>query len=138
MLCRKCSSIHFQRIEDCEVIQREPARLHNAERNISSSGSVFYFHHDSKKALQASAENGCHFCEMLFRHLFESPHYSSRPDYSFVNGEVIFRRSVIEQWIARDNGFQDWNNSDWIYIYCEDSNATTSRLLDFEGRRSLL
>lgn len=135
MLCDKCTSIHFKRIEDCAPIQREPARLESAEgSNIDISGCVFYFHHDSKDALQASAEHGCHFCEMLFRYLFQMPSESGKSDLSFAKGEVILRRSVIENWLKKDNGMHEWNANDWIYINCEGSKLTTTSWQGYEGR----
>ena len=135
MLCDKYTSIHFKRIEDCAPIQQEPARLESAEgSNIDISGCVFYFHHDSKDALQASAEHACHFFEMLSRYLFQMPSNSVKYGPSFAKGEVMFRRSVIEKWLKKDNGIHEWNANGWIYIYCEDSKLMTTSRQGFEGR----
>ena len=131
MLCDKCTSIHFKHIGDCAPIQREPARVVSADIDIS--GSVYYFHHDSKDALQASAEGGCHFCEMLFRYLFEMPSEGINYDRSFAKGAVILRRSVVEKWLKKDNGIHEWNANDWIYITCEDRKLITTSRQGYEG-----
>lgn len=133
MLCDKCTSIHFKRIGDCAPIQREPVRLESAKGSIDRSGPVFYFHHDSKEALQASAEDGCHFCEMLFRYLFEMSSHSANHKLSFAKGEVILRRSVIEKWLKQDYGIHEWNANDWIYINYEDSRLITTSRQGYEG-----
>lgn len=140
MLCEKCSNIHFKPLQDCEL------PLHNfvlAERELSDvneSGCVFYFHHDSKQSLQASAEEGCHFCGMLYGHFFriQRSHRLPAHRYSFSYKGVTLRRSIIENWIARNYGFQGWNDGDWIYINFDDkaSLTTTSRAC-FEGTYAL-
>jgi hypothetical protein len=67
MLCEKCSRIHFKRLEDCEIIKQEPERLDGDNGRYNFSGCLFYFHHKSKRDLEYSADNGCHFCEVLLR-----------------------------------------------------------------------
>jgi hypothetical protein len=70
MLCNICSNIHFKHIENCELIQREPYRMRQDQQDAFIS-SVFYFHHKDKWALKSSADQGCHFCGMLWLNRFE-------------------------------------------------------------------
>ena len=133
MLCDKCSSVHFKRIEDCAPIQREPARLESPKESFGGSDAVFYFHHDSKDALQASAENGCHFCEMLCRYLFDMQPRKANSGLSFAKGEVVLLRSVVEKWLKQDNGIHEWNANDWIFIDYEDSRLITTSRQGYEG-----
>jgi hypothetical protein len=134
MLCTKCLNIHFRRLNECEVIKREPERLLDEDTGYRLSNCLFYFHHDNKQALEASAADGCHFCEMIRDHLFVSaPAAWGLPAFKFARGEVVFRRSIVDQWIGRQNGFEEWNESDWIYIQCERRNATTTAHGTYRG-----
>jgi hypothetical protein len=132
MLCDKCSNIHFKRIEDCEVIRLEPERLRE-DSSYSYSEGVFYFHHKDKEALKRSANQGCHFCEMLRRSLFGEGSAYSCPLYHFARGEVILRRSIVERWIKKEFGLDEWNRCDWVYVQCGKRNATTTSVLEYVG-----
>jgi hypothetical protein len=134
MLCEKCSNIHFCRLADCDLIKQEPDRLLEKETAYNLSGCVFYIHHKSKDALQNSNNNGCHFCAMLLDRLFgEHGSSKSSPKYAFARGEVILRRSVVKRWTNRENGFEQWNTGDWIYVQCEDRNITSQCHGDYSG-----
>lgn len=133
MLCEKCSNIHFRRLTDCELVKQEPDRLIVEDTHYNLARPVFYFHHKSKNALQASSEDGCHLCAMLLDRLFGQGGSTSAAEYAFARGEVIFRRSVVDRWIDRENGFEDWNTGDWIYVQCEDRNTTFTCHGDYPG-----
>jgi hypothetical protein len=110
MLCTKCLNIHFRRLNECGVIKREPGRLLEEDTGYQLSNCLFYFHHDNKQALEASATDGCHFCKMIRDHLFVSvPAPWSFPTFKFAQGEVVFRRSIVDRWLGRENGFEEWN-----------------------------
>lgn len=133
MLCGKCQDIHFKLPRGCEQMQQDPARLSNI--SIDSEDVVLYFHHESKADLRASANRGCHFCAMLWT-------YMTVPNYKYVhmereeltNGELVFRREVIDSWVTRD--FGEWNRQDWIYISCGKRKVTTTSRPDthFNGQ----
>lgn len=125
MLCDKCQDIHFKPLQDCEVIQQEPERL-QGESSIYTDNIVVYFHHRSKDDLKASADWGCHFCAMLWGSLFEGMGTQYPATYHFAGGDVILRRSIIDRWIGEEGGLEEWNSSDWIYIYCNGKTGTTT------------
>jgi hypothetical protein len=135
MLCNVCSNIHFERIENCELIQREPDRL-QANPGLHLSLCVFYFHHKDKWTLKKSADEGCHFCGMLWLNLFEGGTRIARwsSPYGFARGEVILRRAIVERWVQQESGVEQWNRQDWIYVQCEEANATTSSTLEYPGK----
>jgi hypothetical protein len=134
MLCEKCSNIHFRRLAECDLIKQEPDRLLARETAYNTSGCVFYIHHKSKDALRNSSENGCHFCAMLLDRLFGKYGSSNNVGrYAFARGEVILRRSVIERWINEENGFEEWNTKDWVYVQCEDRNISSTSHGEYSG-----
>jgi hypothetical protein len=135
MLCNICSNIHFRHIENCALIQSEPYRLPPDQREAFTS-SVFYFHHKDKWALKSSADQGCHLCGMLWLNLFENVRrISTRPSpFVFARREVILRRTVVKRWIQKESGLEHWNREDWIYVYCGGACATTSSILDYQGK----
>src|ERR1700744_2253190 len=74
-----------------------------------------FSHHRDKCALEQSAETGCHFCAMMFEALFGPLGGSGcLPAYQFARGEVILRREVVQEWLRKENGFENWNRFDWI------------------------
>lgn len=141
MLCEKCSNIHFKPLKECDLYLQEPSVSARVRMSIYESGSLFYFHHNFRDALQASAEDGCHFCGMLYGHLFHLPGIHRRPHYSypFAYDGVVLRRSIVDNWLVKPNGFQEWNDINWIYILFDNNIAlTTSSLRHFEGMKSFL
>lgn len=133
MLCQKCSNIHFRALEDCDVIQSDPTRLDNLSDSDHTYDRLFYFHHDSREALEASAATGCHFCEMLHRNMFQERQDSRSAELSFSRGELILRRSVAKKWLSKEDGIRDWNANDWIFVHCGNRTLTTTSLQGFEG-----
>ena len=130
MLCHKCQNIHFKRLEDCEIIQQEPARL-VGDSSHDIHCIVVYFHHKSKNDLKASADRGCHFCAMLWGCLFEGKGTQILAHHCFTRGEVFLRRVVFDKWISEEGSFEEWNESDWIYASCDGRQVvTTSRYYD--------
>lgn len=141
MLCEKCSNIHFRPLKDYELPLHNMELLEPGRSTINERGCVFYFHHDSEDSLQASADEGCHFCGMLYGHVFgfSTRHRLPAHRYSFLYKGVTLRRSVIENWLAKDNGYQEWNDGDWIYIDFDDKvSLTTTSQERFEGMYRLL
>ncbi|KAF2810918.1 HET-domain-containing protein [Mytilinidion resinicola] len=135
MLCDKCTDIHFKRIEDCDVIRKEPDRLKGSD-SIDIFHCLFYFHHKNRHDLERSADRGCHFCGMLWgRLLGQDGRHGLISKYRFARGEVILRRSIVEKWIddKSGTGLHDWNKGDWIYIQCEDQNFTTTSSEAYSG-----
>lgn len=132
MLCEKCSNIHFRRLGEWEIVQQNPRRFNKSGEASTSASRVFYFHHESKVALRNSADNGCHFCQMLFSGLFETKQ-RGRWNYGFKRGGVILRRSIVDKWLKKPSGFAEWNRLDWIYVSCEDKCNTTTNILELWG-----
>lgn len=123
MLCKRCSNIHFRRLAECDLFNEEPDWLPLADNR---SGSVFYILHRSKDALRDSSESGCHFCAMILDRLFgEGGHSGFRSREIWARGEVVFRRTLVDNW-RRGDSFEQWNVDDWIYVQCEDRNITTT------------
>jgi hypothetical protein len=135
MLCEKCSNIHFRRLADCELIKQEPDRLHTKETHYDISRFVFYFHHESKDALRESSEDGCHFCAMLLDRLFGRGCSTSAAKYAFARGEVVFSRTIVERWINGENGFEEWNTSDWITVLWEDRYTMSTCHRNYSGEQ---
>src|SRR5258708_4932236 len=104
MLCGKCRNIHFKRPEE------HPLR----ESNGLGAGIVIYFHHKSMDDLKASADEGCHFCAMLFGGFSGTRRGAISDRYHLPRGEVILKRDVVKKWISEEGGLDEWNTSDWI------------------------
>jgi hypothetical protein len=135
MLCNICSNIHFKPIENCELIQREPYRMRQDQQDVFID-SVFYFHHKDKRALESSADQGCHFCGMLWLNLFEDDDVILRdsPRFVFARGEIILRRDVMERSIQEESEHERWNREYWISVHYEEKYMTTSNILDYQGK----
>jgi hypothetical protein len=138
MLCHKCSNIHFRRFEYWE------SKLANAQwikdklfSNYRISGCVFYVHHETREALELSSDNGCHFCGMLVGRLSERSYaHNSSGEDSMASSPVVLRRSVVDQWLTEENGMEQWNQQDWIYVHCRARGlpATTTSQTPLKGK----
>jgi len=149
MLCPKCCNIHFKRIKDYEAIQQKPElvkRLQKDKRWTGLRGSVINVHHKNQRDLKSSADQGCHFCAMLWGRLFggesssedNSPvsvRYSDSLSRYFPRGEIILRRDVAER-CQTESGMEEWNRYDWIFVHCGKRLATTSSILEYQGTKN--
>jgi hypothetical protein len=139
MLCDKCSNIHFKRLEDCRLIQEQPERLHGVGFDEKQgSHSLFYFHHQNGKALKSSADEGCHFCAMLWGSLFGSVGTSgSGIPFVFAREDVLLSRNILENWINQESGLEEWNSGDLIYVSCGQIRVMTKGLWKISGESKL-
>jgi hypothetical protein len=132
MLCDKCSNIHFRRLQKCDLPEyRLPEEYR--DRSHDQGSSVYYFHHEDKWALEASADNGCHFCGMIWGRLFASPARLRSSPESSAGKQVYLRRTWSEKWIENE-GSDALERSEYLVAYCEDRFTYSSNMLHFRGQ----
>ena len=82
MPCVKCSNIHFKPLVGRGEKGPPPHYWSVTER-------LFAFHHDDRDSLKASRENGCHFCAIIWKGLFESDKYKTTLPWSFAQEQFV-------------------------------------------------
>jgi hypothetical protein len=132
MLCEKCSNIHFRRLQKCGL----PAHCLPEDYRDSShdrGSSVYYFHHENRWVLEASADEGCHFCEMIRECLFASSAWRKGSIGSFAGKQIILRRTWLDEWIEEE-GSDALECSEELWVYCEDRYVVSSTKLAFSSQ----
>jgi hypothetical protein len=91
---------------------------------------VYYFHHENKSALESSAEDGCHFCGMIWARLFGSGAHFSGSVKSFAGEQVYLRRTWTDEWIKKE-GADALECSEWLIAECEGRHMYSSNSREF-------
>jgi hypothetical protein len=145
MLCEKCSNIHFKPAEEYGLAPEDTSWKNSQmlcyfdrekqeilKKSNEYLKTLYYFHHESKEKLRQSAENGCHFCGMIWHSLFATNEFQNISG-NFDDEGVVFTKLFERPWALEHLNFGPVEYVEPFDVQCEGRMTNSSFSRTFSG-----